>query len=270
MRVALCFYGLVGSKVGKNGKGENLDPNIAYEYYKKHIMDVNDEVDVFIHSWSIDAKDKLIELYRPKKECIEKQVEFPQATNHPKKLNIYYGLKAKIRLLFTKVFNQAKYEEWKESKEKEVFRAYSRWYSSKKALGLKKEYENENGFKYDAVIISRLDCSFFTNVDFSKYDMNYFYASHRNDAATKEHNYQANYENHKEGFEFLDFWFFSNSDNMDKFAILYDEIENYEISPHRSSRQHVDKVIGKDKVKYTLYRWFDHEMIRRKFFEANE
>jgi hypothetical protein len=57
---------------------------------------------------------------------------------------------------------------------------------------------------------------------------------------------------------------------MDKFALLYDEIENYEISPHRSSRQHVDKFIGKEKVKYTMYRWFDHEMIRRKFFEAHE
>jgi hypothetical protein len=72
LRVALCFYGLVGSKIGKNGNGESLDPTIAYEYYKKHILDVNDNVDVFIHSWSYDSKKKLLKLYKPKKEAIEK------------------------------------------------------------------------------------------------------------------------------------------------------------------------------------------------------
>ena len=49
MRIALCLYGLVGSISGKNGAGEQLDPKLAFEYYKKHIIDVNDEVDV-LHS----------------------------------------------------------------------------------------------------------------------------------------------------------------------------------------------------------------------------
>jgi len=269
MRVALCFYGLVGSKIGKDGKGENLNPTIAFEYYKKYILEVNDEVDIFIHSWSYEEKGKLIELYNPKKECIEKQKDFPQATNHPKKLNSY-SLKSKIKLNILKLFDKNKYQKWFESREKESFRAYSRWYSTKKALNLKEEFEKENNFKYDVVMISRLDVAFFTDVDFSKYDMNYFYASHRNDAATKEHDYQANYENHYEGIEFQDLWFFSNSEVMDKFSLLFDNIENYEIVPHRSSRQHVDKFIGKEKVKYTMYRWFDYEMIRRKFFKAQE
>ncbi len=268
-RVALCFYGLVGSKIGKNGNGESLDPTIAYEYYKKHILDVNDNVDVFIHSWSYDSKKKLLKLYKPKKEAIEKQREFSQSASHPKKLNIK-GIKSKIKLLYLKLFNGTKYDAWLDSREKETFRAYSRWYSSKKVIDLKSEYEKENNFKYDVVMVTRLDIGFFNDVIFDKYDMNYFYASHRNDSSTKEMNYQANYENHYEGIEFQDFWFFSNSEIMDKFALLFDIIENYEISPHRSSRQHVDKVIGKEKVKYTLYRWFDHEMIRRKFFEAHE
>ncbi len=267
MKVALCFYGLIGGRVTKTGNGENLDPSIAYEYYKKHILDVNDEVDVFIHSWSYESKDKLIELYKPKKESIEKQRDFPQATNHLKKFG---GLKNRVKLLLMKLLKPNEYEKKIKQLENYSWRTYSRWYSTKKALDLKKEYEKENGFKYDTVMITRLDVGFFTDLDFSKYDMNYFYSSHRNDAATKHNNYQANYENHYEGFEFLDFWFFSNSVNMDKFAKLYDNIENYEINPHRSSRQHVDKFIGKEKVKYTLYRWFDHEMIRRKFFEAQE
>lgn len=267
MRIALCFYGLVGSKIGKNGKGESLDSTIAYEYYKKHIIDVNDEVDVFIHSWSVDAKDKLIELYKPKKEVIEKQIEFPEYKNHPKKIGAF---KTKIKLFSMKLFKRNEYDEWIYKREQESFRAYSRWYSSKKALELKKEYEEENSFKYDAVMITRLDCAFFTDMDFSKYDMNYFYASHRNDPPAKKRNYQANYANHNKDFEFLDFWFFSNSQIMDEFAKLYDNIQTYDISPHASSKQHVDKVIGKEKVKHTLFRWFDHEMIRRKIFEAQE
>jgi hypothetical protein len=267
MRVALCFFGLVGGRVTKTGNGEGLDPAIAYEYYKKHLLDINDEVDIFIHSWSYKERDKLLKLYKPIKSCIEEQMDFPQAANHPEKLGSF---KNKAKLFIRRVFNNKEYIQEIKRLENYSWRTYSRWYSSKKAIALKSEYEKENNFKYDTVMITRLDVGFFTDLDFSKYDMNYFYASNRNDAATKEHDYQANYKNHCEGIEFMDLWFFSNSDNMDKFAKLYDEIESYKISPHRSSKQHVDKFIGKDKVKYTLYRWFDHEMIRRKFFEAQE
>ncbi len=268
MKIAICFYGLVGSKVGKNGLGENLDPSIAYEYYKKHIIDLNDEVDIFIHSWSIDSKEKLVELYKPKKECIEKQVDFLSYVD--KFPNKFIGLKTKLKLLILKLFKKNKYRELVQNKDKEIFRAYSRWYSSKKVLELKKEYEDKNNFKYDVIMVTRLDLGFFSDVVFDKYDMNYFYASHRNDASTKQNNYQANYKNHFKDTQFLDLWFFSNSENMDKFALLYNEIENYGVSPHVSSKQHVDKVIGKDKIKYTMYRWFDHELIRRKLFESND
>jgi hypothetical protein len=267
MRIAICFYGLVGSKVGKNGVGEIIDPKIAYEYYKKHIFDINDEVDIFIHSWSYDKKEQLINLYKPKKQIIEVQKCFPESALHPK---LFPTFKSKIKIKMLKFFKPKEYRNILMDKYKEAFRAYSRWYSSKKVLELKKEYEEENNFIYDAVMITRLDLGFFSDLDFSKYDMNYFYASHRNDAPTEKNNYQANYENHDEGSTFLDLWFFSNSNNMDEFAKLFDKIEKYYISPHRSSREHVDKFIDKEKVKYTLYRWFDHELIRRKILKSND
>ena len=268
MKVALCFYGLVGSKVGKNGQGEDLDPEIAYELYRKNIIDKNDQVDVFIHSWSYEFKDRLTDLYSPKKACIENQIDFQaKASNFKNKFPSY---RAKIKLIFFKIFNKNAYLKLINLKEKELFRAYSRWYSSKKSLDLKKEYENEKGFKYDAVMITRLDVGFFSELMFDKYDMRYFYASHRNDAALESNNYKANRLNHDEGNTFQDLWFFSNSDNMDKFSLLYDYIENYRVSPHASSREHVDVFIGKEKVKYTMYRWFDHELIRRKLFDSND
>ena len=39
MKIALCFYGLVGSVSDKNGNGIPLDPSIAYKHYKKNIFD---------------------------------------------------------------------------------------------------------------------------------------------------------------------------------------------------------------------------------------
>jgi len=267
MRVALCFYGLVGSLVGKNGEGEQLDPSIAHELYKKHIIDHNINVDVFIHSWSVNSKYKLLKLYKPKKECIEDQIIFENYKNHPKK---YQNFTSKIKYIILKYIKKNLYIDWVTKRENETFRAYSRWYSSKKVLDLKKKYEEENKFKYDVVMITRLDVGFFKDIDFSKYDMNYFYASNRNDPPLKENNYKANYLNHYAGYAFQDLWFFSNSENLDKFSKLYDEIENYEINPHRSSMQHVKKFIGKNKIKYTLYRWFDYELLRRKFFKSKK
>jgi hypothetical protein len=64
----------------------------------------------------------------------------------------------------------------------------------------------------------------------------------------------------------LDVGSFSNSKNMDIFSKLYDYIEKYDASPHRFSRQHVDALLGKNK----MYRWFDYELIRRKLFRSND
>ena len=267
MKVALCFYGLIGSRMGKDGLGENLDPTIAYRYYKEHVIDTNEEVDVFIHSWSFEEKDRLTDLYRPKGWLIEKQASFPQSSNHPNKVSTSL---AKLKLFIWRITNKERFDLELSRIDTYAFRAYSRWYSSQKSLQLKRDYEIANGLRYDAVMITRLDVGFFRDVRFTDFDLSFFYASHRNDAATKDHDYQANHKNHKQGKEFLDLWFFSNSDNMDKFSLLFDNIEKYNISPHRSSQQHVNKFISSKNVRYTMYRWFDHEMIRRKFFEAAE
>jgi len=234
-KVALCLYGLVGGKIGKGSKGGSVDYMIAYEHYKKHIFDKNN-VDVFIHSWSTNFENELKEIYMPQRSLFQKQKRFT---------------------LFDRRNNDQKH------------RSYSRWYSSKKTIELKREYEIENGFVYDWVMVSRLDMAFFTDVIFDSYDPNYFYASHWNAAPgriSKEH--PGDRENYNEGTGFLDFWFFSNSEMMDKFSTLYDNRKKYEISAHRASRQHVGTFT--DKIKYVFYRWDDHEMVRRKFLDAEE
>ena len=87
MRIAFCLVGIVGSVQGKYGldgttnstKGLPVDFRIGHHFHKKHIFDHND-VDVFIHSWSNEFKDQLLDLYQPKKYIIEEQIDFKQNT----------------------------------------------------------------------------------------------------------------------------------------------------------------------------------------------
>jgi len=275
MRVAICFFGLVGGKSGKNGAGGTIDSKVACEYYKKHIFDVNDEVDVFIHSWSVEKANELLEIYKPKKYVIEPQRSFFQSIFHPKMWSPVFVSVAKVKmvvkLLLCKFFKPDVYKEMMLTKYEEAFRAYSRWYSTKQTLALKKKYEDEHGFTYDAVMITRFDVGFFSDLDFKKYDLDYFYVSHWNSLPLEGQSIEsADLINHYEGKRLIDFWFFSNSENMDKFSELYDKLEEYSIDVHYASKQHVDKVIGANKIRYTLYRWFDHETIRLKMLKSKE
>ena len=70
MRIALCLYGIIGAVEGKYGQGSPIDPRIGYEMHDRHIFHPNadHEIDIFMHSWSTDFKDFLVELYNPKKQ----------------------------------------------------------------------------------------------------------------------------------------------------------------------------------------------------------
>lgn len=266
MRVALCLFGLVGSVTGKNGIGERLDPTIVANLLKKNLIDANPEVefDFFIHSWSYETESQLQELYAPKKAVIEVQKDFPQARKHK---NLLFGLKAKLKNFYQKLFDIEQHILWTKETMMVAERAYSRWYSSKAVIELKKEYEEDNGFKYDCVFVSRLDVGFYRPVYLTKYDFCNFYVSNWNNLPRKgENEYQVCGSLNHVGKSFYDMWFFSNSSNMDKFGSLYDHIHRYYINPHVASWQHVKRVIGKDNVRYTLFRWYDHEMVRVREF----
>lgn len=261
MKVALCFYGLVGSRSDKNGEGISLDPSLAYKLNYQNIIKNND-VDVFIHSWSKDHENQLVSLYNPISHCIEEQRDFPESSkiaNNRDISEIAYHIISCVKrpgTIKSKI----------ESNQKEAFRAFSRWYSNKKVLELKSEYEKANNFRYDSVMVLRLDVGFYTPIDFDEYDMENFHASHWNDYPVKSNNFTWNKKNHNTDKGFLDFWFFSNSRNMDNFGKLFSKIEDYHVCPHRSAYQHVKTFTNK--IEYTKYRWIDFEMIRRKEFES--
>lgn len=235
MKVALCFSGIVGGIKGKNGKGQIIDPSIAAKTWKDNFLSIND-TDVFFHTWSVDQEDKLLDLYDPKRFISEKQMDFTDG-----------------------------------KRGSEAWRSASRWYGTKQVIELKKSYEREKNFKYDAVILSRFDMMWFTKVDLSKYDMKYWYASNWNDSIKgKNSPTQPNRANHFLGQGFLDLWFFSNSHFMDKFGTLYDHRKSYSPNPHIASYQHTARVIYRGNIRYTMYRWYDFEIVRRKVYMAHE
>ena len=76
MKIALCLFGHVGGKKIKDGTvSGDIDISRTYNSYKKMIMEGNN-VDLFIHSWSADYKNKIIRLYQPTEYLIEQQKDF--------------------------------------------------------------------------------------------------------------------------------------------------------------------------------------------------
>ncbi len=245
MKVAVCLYGLVGGKGGKDGAGGDIPFEKCYNQYKKHVIDKND-VDVFIHSWSQHLEDEIVDLYKPKLHRFQEQKMFEEEIDMPAR------------------FSKVPHDKRKDYR----FRSLSRWYSVKQSLELKAEYERSNNFKYDCVIITRFDTLFFVDLNFNNYDLKYLYASHWNSPQDSPYNpgKKADRINRSERTTaFLDIWFFSNSATMDVFAKIYEGVRDgkYDTWQHRSAWEClVDNGYDRKKFKYMFYRHFDFELYR--------
>ena len=224
MKIAFCLVGIVGAVENKHGQGQPIDYRIGHHFHNKHIFEPNKDhdIDVFIHSWSTDFKDELVEIYKPKKYLIENQIDFKQSNLRQNSIK-------------------------------------SRWYSTKKSIELKSQYENENNFKYDFVMVYRFDHIFLKDLTFSDFDSNFFYASHRDDCSS----------NHCRCLKmkrFYDAWFFSNSADMDKFSTLYDSWETYGIrDPHSECVYHIYETGLSKNLKHVFYEKMHHDNVRAKF-----
>jgi hypothetical protein len=187
MKAALCLHGFAGGK--NTTSGLPVDFVRGYEHYRKHVLDVND-VDVFIHTWNPELEKDLVNLYQPKAAAFEAMVMY-DATPTKK-----HGI-------------------------------YSRWSSFKRAVELKRRYEEEHGFTYDFVMVARFDLIFFRDVRFADYDPEKFYVP----GWDGDPNVGVS-----------DLWFFSGSRAMDRFATLFDSLDGYlrtcELSNHVLARHH--------------------------------
>jgi hypothetical protein len=267
MKVAVCFNGLVGSTKGKSqelvGDFERCF-DISSDLYKKHVLEKND-VDVFVHSWSTSLADKIIDTYKPKNHLIEKQI----------------------------VFDTPDYITGTTEVRKQTH--YSLWYSRKKVIELKKQYEKENNFKYDCVMLARFDLAWQTDLIFKNYDQDYFWTqywpkkffnghmlSDLDYWKISEQNFPLQtawygYPHTNDGL--LGMWFFSNSDYINKFATMYDRLDEYSlpnncptdksgaISAHQQCVYHLKKLNILDKLKFDKNWHDDCPSVRRKYFK---
>jgi len=192
MKIALCFSGLIGGMKGKSqhmmeGSEESL--KISSEHIKKHIIDKNN-VDVFIHSWEVELKDLLIRTYEPKKSKFEQQIIFDIPSHLPN------NLRAQSH--------------------------YSRWYGNKEVISLKNQWEIENSFLYDVVMVLRFDTVWYTDIIFSDFDMNYFYLAKLFLKGGQEYGWP------NANPEVIDHFIFSNSINMNIFyGTIYNKLNEY-------------------------------------------
>ena len=62
MKIAILMHGSTGT-ADKFNTGSKIPVGLSYEHFKKHILDVNSkhQVDVFMHSWSTEDKDELVQ-----------------------------------------------------------------------------------------------------------------------------------------------------------------------------------------------------------------
>lgn len=258
-KIAFCLYGIVGGIKGKAGdKGNETTSegilNLGYQHYKKYIFNLNPNVDIFIHTWSVDSKEKIKSLYQPKKATFQEQEIF----DIPESIKGEYKRKQNH---------------------------YSRWYSTKKVMELKSQYEKKNNFNYDFVFLTRFDIAWQKKLDFSKFDPQYFYAA---DCFQVKPflglvHLKYGYPYQKEGL--ADLWFFSNSKYMDIFSSLYDHLEEYNrpghcpISPnvgitnHKLTSYHLKQSRLINKLRFVFEHLSKNEvdpLIRKKYFNSKK
>jgi len=190
-KVALCMHGIVGTSE-KYGKGDVVQYRLVYDSYVQNLYDKSIEVDVFIHSWSVDLEDEIKLLYKPRSSVFEKQKTFSDE----------------------KILN------------KKEFCVTSRFYSLMVSNSLKVEYEKTKDFLYDYVLMGRFDVLLNKKIDFSKINNKYFYLpspNHPHGSLCKCEFCDRNSDHYRMN----DLIFLSSSNNMNIFSSLYSNLNEY-------------------------------------------
>lgn len=217
MKIALCLFGHIGGKKEKNGTlvGE-VDLSRVFESYKKMILNDHD-VDIFIHSWSMDYHDEIMKLYKPTASIIEEQKDFSFVKLEDysmKHFDTYTNYYITYQDKTTDVLIDT------------MIRSSSRWYSNSKVLQIMSDYSRNSNVIYDYVFQGRLDLLFFKKINFLELDSKYFYSPVREKEKGKALN---------------EYFLISNQKNAEIFSDIYNNKNNYSIRPPIAAKQHLDK-----------------------------
>jgi hypothetical protein len=237
MKIAFCLFGIVGG-AHKYGNGDPIDFVKCCNSYKEKIFKDND-VDVFIHTWSTTHEKPIRRIYNPKSSIFEKQINFNDN---------------KVKDPITR---------------KDKFVECSRWNSTQKVIDLQREYSEKNNIEYDFIMLSRFDMLWFSKIDFEKLEKNKLYLSNWNnygyqigDKIDKENN---SYPYGQRLRLYQDLWIIGNQEQMNHISKLYDLIEKSEstkYSPHGILFKHLYSKYGSI-IEFKYYYGIDYNLYRR-------
>jgi len=203
-KIAVVFHGIVGGLTDRNGLGELIDVEICAKTFKHNVLSHYD-CDIFAHSWTIEAKDKINEIYRPTASLFQPQE--------------FFGLN-------------------KNNNDKGVgtlrFRTISRYESLRRAMKLKQDHEKKHNFKYQLVLMVRYDLVFFKRVYLERFLPSRFYICgepywYDNPGYTPR-----KINPNRRNICLHDIIFVSGSKNADRFVTMVDDIDSkYTPNPHR-------------------------------------
>ena len=161
MKIALCMHGYFANAGGAQSS------IVAHQYLRRKVLNEHD-VDVFVHSWDLPNEEQIRRLYQPTDAIFEPQYSFEEELNNFNEEWFNEGFDRGSTMYHTNT----------------IFRGLSYLYSRKRAIEIKKQYEETHGFEYDCVILARFDIStrgkehqqiyYVTNMNFeSTLDMKY-------------------------------------------------------------------------------------------------
>ena len=202
MKLALCLHGKYNNRLSTSS-GDN-----GAQYIKEVILDKypDYEIDIFIHSWDVDLEKRITKVYQKflKKSVFEPQIDF-------RKIMIESGIDDQL-------FNLPNGQQFRT-----CTNSLSFFYSRKRAIELKRSYEKEQNFKYDIVIASRFDLG-----QIDQYNGSHSYKVSEinfNPTLDMSYIYSAMWDQLNCGY--ADQWFYSNSENINKIANLYEKSLEY-------------------------------------------
>jgi hypothetical protein len=227
MKVAIVFKGGISKKIGNllnpneiNTNSEFINYHCAYNSFKKHIIDANPnhEIDTFIHCWHPELEEELFSLYKPTQIVTENNARY--------NANILY----KLAMSYCP---------------KSCFSVVSQVLSLKKVCEMAAKYCTERNFKYDLVLIYRLDLLLIEDMIFEDYDLNSITCN--NWAELKG-----------------DFHFVMNYENMLKFSKMYDNFSpSYRPIAHQYAKQYVQQILKIPYAQDNIAAGRDQEVVRK-------
>jgi hypothetical protein len=225
MRVALCLSGYFGTV----SVGDYSTVYGGLDHLKDRIYSQCKNVDVFVHCWQPEHKKTVEDFYSPVSSIFEEQIDFEVV--------------CKDNGIDQQYIDEGFPREKTMYKNAVASRILSFYYSRYKVLDLKREYEEENNFKYDWVVATRFDIGQRGGSEVNQIKFNPAY--------DKDALYTAHWNQMNVGYG--DMWFYGSSDIMD----LYSSIYNNALEDFKKTSDY-EKCLTSGWFDSNAYNVFDH------------